>query len=152
MIMVNEMVRKIIFKHWKIYLIFLVIVFGLYFTKVYFEEKNNTNEPDKLLFTVNDVSKKCYSNTLYVYNNGKYEIIGMSYNDEEPNIIKTGSYNYDIEKVMHTLDNNTCDNETYFNYRVLIDEETAYCIGINSDHELNKFIKSLDEKNLFWCN
>ena len=76
----------------------------------------------------------------------------MSYNDEEPNIIKTGSYTYDIEKVMHTLDNNTCDNETYFNYRVLIDEETAYCIGINSDHELNKFIKSLDEKNLFWCN
>ena len=46
--MVNKMVRKIIFKHWKIYLIFLVIVFGLYFTKVYFEEKNNTNEPDKL--------------------------------------------------------------------------------------------------------
>lgn len=142
---------KIILKYWKVYLIFLMIVFGIYFTKRYIEEKTNSNEPNKLLFTVNDDSKKCYSNTLYVYNNGKYEIVGINYNNDEPNIIKTGNYNYNIEKVMNMFDDKTCDNENYLNYRITIDENTSYCIGINSTHELNKFIESLNEENLFWC-
>lgn len=147
------MVRKIVFKHWKIYLIFLVSVFILYFAKIYVEQKNyNENKKDTvLLFTVNDVSKKCYSNSLKVYSNGKYEIVGISYGDNEPNIIKTDLYNYDIDKVINALDNKTCDNDSLLNYEVVVDEDESYCIGINSNHELTKFIASLNEENLFWC-
>lgn len=147
------MVRKIVFKHWKIYLIFLVSVFILYFAKIYVEQKNyNENKKDTvLLFTVNDVSKKCYSNSLKVYSNCKYEIVGISYDDNEPNIIKTDLYNYDIDKVINALDNKTCDNDSLLNYEVVVDEDESYCIGINSNHELTKFIASLNEENLFWC-
>ena len=53
---------------------------------------------------------------------------------------------------MNMFDDKTCDNENYLNYRITIDENTSYCIGINSNHELNKFIESLIEENLFWCN
>lgn len=147
------MVGKIVFKYWKFYLIFLAVTFVLYFTKIYIEEKNynETHKEDVLLFTVEDVSKKCYSNSLKVYSNGKYEIVGISYDGEEPNIIKTGLYDYDIDKVMNTLDDKTCDNESYLNYQVTVNESKSYCIGMNSNHNLNNFLKSLNEEKLFWC-
>lgn len=147
------MVRKIVFKYWKIYLIFLFSVFVLYFAKIYVEQKNyNENKKDTvLLFTVNDVSKKCYSNSLKVYSNGKYEIVGINYDGDEPNIIKINLYNYDINKVINALDNKTCDNDSHLNYKVVVDEDETYCIGINSNHELTKFISSLNEEKLFWC-
>lgn len=152
-------VLNFINKNWKICLILVIILSGI-IVGLYFVKGNTENEEDKpsptqtedvLLFTVADVSKNCFSNGLKVYNNNKYEIIKGTVPVGEDNLIKTGTYNYDINKLMTSFNNDTCDMDNYFNYQVTLESGESYCISIIEDTELNKFLESLNEENLFWC-
>lgn len=136
-------------------IVLIGIIIGLYFVKR--NNKTNDDKPsqtqteDVLLFTVRDVSKNCISNGLKVYNNNKYEIIKGAWMEGESNLIKTGTYNYDIEKLMDRFNDDTCDMEHYFNYQVTLESGESYCISMMEDTELNNFLESLNEENLFWC-
>ena len=141
-------------KYWKFILIWIIVVVGLYISKSYIDYKskdNNVSTEEKLLFTVTDVSKNCFSNGLKVYNNNKYEIIKGAVPVGESNLIKTGTYNYDIDKLIASFNDDTCDMENYFNYQVTLESGEKYCISMMEDTELNKFLNSLNEENLFWC-
>ena len=119
-------------KHWKIYLILLIvlvgIILGLYILKDKNKEENSHNGEQVLLFSVTDVSKKCFSNGLKVYSNNKYEIIKSAVPEGENNLLKTGTYNYDIDKLLASFNDDTCDMENYFNYRVTLESGESYCI------------------------
>lgn len=142
-------------KQWKLCLILLVvlvgIIFGLYLLNDKDKEESSPNGEEVLLFTVTDVSKNCFSNGLNVYNNNKYEIIKGAVPEGESNLLKTGTYNYDIDKLLASFNDDTCDMEHYFNYRVTLESGESYCISMMEDTELNKFLESLNEENLFWC-
>ena len=105
----------------------------------------------KLLFTVTDASKKCLSNSLNVYSNNKYAIIKGAVPEGESNLLKTGKYDYDIDKLIASFNDDACDMENYFNYRVTLESGESYCISMMANTELNKFLESLKEENLFWC-
>ena len=135
-----------------ILLIVLVgIILGFYILNGKDKEENSHNGEEVLLFTVTDVSKNCFSNGLKVYSNNKYEIIKGAVPEGESNLLKTGTYNYDIDKLLASFNDNTCDMENYFNYRVTLESGESYCISMMADTELNKFLESLNEENLFWC-
>jgi len=141
------------------YLLLVIIlvgtIVGIYFVREYMKKKNDkpstTPTENILLFTVTDTSKKCLSNSLYVYSNNKYEIIKGAVLDNKDNLIKTGTYNYDINKLIDSFNDDSCDTENYFNYKVILESGESYCISMIDDTELNKFLESLNEENLFWC-
>lgn len=145
--------NKLIFnkKHFKFILILVFIFVALFLTYMYI--RNNPNHQDEtiLLFTVTDISKNCISNGLKVYSNNKYEIIKGAWVDGENNLIKSGTYDYDIDKLLKSFNNDTCDKEHLFNYSVTLKSGEQYCISMIEDTELNKFLNSLNEENLFWC-
>lgn len=152
-------VLNFIKKNWTICLILVIvlagIIIGLYLVKGNTEnndaQPSQTQTDDILLFTVADVSKNCISNGLKVYNNNKYEIIKGAWMEGESNLIKTGTYNYNVEKLMDSFNDDTCDMEHYFNYQVTLESGESYCISMMEDTELNNFLESLNEENLFWC-
>lgn len=115
--------------------------------------KNNPKQQDEtlLLFTVSDISKNCISNSLRVYSNNKYEIIKGAWIDGENNLIKSSTYDYDVDKLLKSFNNDTCDKEYFLNYSVTLKSGEEYCISILEDTELNRFLNSLNEENLFWC-
>ena len=148
-------VLSFIKKQWKIYLILLIIlvvlILGFYILNDKDKKEHSHNGEETLLFTVTDVSKTCLSNGLKVYNNNKYELIKGAVPEGEDNLIKTGTYNYDIDKLTVSFNDDTCDMENYLNYNVILESGESYCISMIADTELNKFLESLNEDNLFWC-
>ena len=144
-------------KYWKIYLIIIIILAGIVFGIFLLNnsnknrKENSYDKKEQLLFTVSDVSKNCPSNGLKVYNNNKYELVKGATTIGESNLIKTGTYNYDIDKVINSFNDDSCDMERYLNYRVTLQSGESYCISMTETTELNNFLKSLNEDSLFWC-
>jgi hypothetical protein len=134
-----------------ILIICLVIGFGLgyYFTKE--NKKKEKEKSDALAFIITDVSKNCLSNGIHVYYNDKYEVYKAFYVDgEKMKPIRTGNYNYDINKIIDNIDSYTKDNDTYMNYNIKIKDDN-HVVAMQGNKELREFMDSIDGDKLLWC-
>lgn len=107
---------------------------------------NKSNETRELLFSVTDVSKKCKTNTLYVYNDNTYEIKNNSLI-----INQKKEYNYDVNNIIENIKDYSKDEDTWMNYYVELKDGTTYHVSMLEENDLNNFIKSLNEEKLFEC-
>lgn len=98
---------------------------------------------------VNDVSKDCYSNTLYIYSNKDYAVLSAV----NPKIIAKGKSNYPktIDYLKGEIKKYPIDKERFINYRVKFSDGDSIIVDQESSPELKSFIKSINVKNLFWC-
>ena len=113
--------------------------------------KPNQQEDKKELFRVADVSMNCFSNVLIVYDDNTYELLKGSYVNNENPVIGKGTYNYDIEGLLEEIKTYPIDDETGINYRVTLNDKTSYTVSVAESPKLNDFLKTIPEKNLFWC-
>ena len=122
---------------------------------IYFSEDKQKEEPKEhvLLFSVRDVSKNCFSNVLYVYENGDYEIEApYAMEGEDFEIIASGHTDYDLDKIIQYLKTDIEADEHMMNYSIT-NEKTGenYYVPFTEKNELTKFLDSLNEESLFWC-
>ena len=119
------------------------------------EKKTYKTDDKVLLFKVSDASKRCASNSVYVYANGEYEI-NIPYASigdvEDFDTIATGTYEYDIDKVMEYLYSDIEADSQMLNYNVeIIEADMNVYVPMTKDTELSKFLDSLGKDTLFWC-
>lgn len=138
-------------------LLILITLFGglfMYFNKAKeTKSKEPVSENKVLLFIVTDVSRNCLSNTLYVYNNSEYEVKSpYATPGKDFKIVAKGKYNYDIDIVLEYLNTEITADEHMLNYAVTIEEtKKEIYVPFTKENELTKFITSLNEEALFWC-
>ena len=136
-------------------IIIFIICLGIGFGLGYYLTKNNQvkekEKSDALAFIITDVSKNCLSNGIHVYYNDKYEVYKAYYlNGQKMVPIRTGTYNYDINKIIDNIDNYTKDEERYLNYNIKINDEN-HIVAMKGNKEIREFMDSINGDELLWC-
>ena len=101
---------------------------------------------DNYLLKITDVSCSCPSNSLYVYKDKSYVLIGI-----DGEVLDEGKIDY-----KDSMDTLICDiknsdkNDMGLNYQVEFINYDYYVVDKYSDNKLNEFLSLIDYDNLFF--
>lgn len=109
----------------------------------YFE---NIDKEVKLSYTINYYGIKCPTSSLYLYSDNTYEYYYTFTSSVEKLIPKTGTYNYDITKIINN--NDKYEESNYGLYLIEDSNGNEYDIYY-TNMEMQEFLESLDIK--FGC-
>lgn len=120
----------------------LVVSGGL----VFYNKKQTTNWQ----FKVENISMNCPSETLVVYSDKKYELLPVL---AGPAIFKGESlYSASIDYLIEQIKTYPTDQEYLMNYRVTFNDQSTAIIDINNSPELEKFLETINNGKIDWCN
>lgn len=102
---------------------------------------NNIASEAKLTYTISYNGIKCPTPTLYLYSDNTYEYYYTFGTDNEKLIPKTGTYNYDITKIINNIDKY---EENSFGPYSIKEENGKNYTTYNTNTELQELLKSLD--------
>lgn len=126
-------------------------VIGFSITHFIILKGTTTEKSNTLAFTIADVSKNCLSNSIHVYYDNKYEVYKAYYtNGQKMTPIRTGTYDYDINKILKNISNYKSDEVAYINYKIKINDK-EYIVSQREKNELREFIDSINGDELLWC-
>lgn len=102
---------------------------------------NNIENEVKLAYTISYSGMNCPTPTLYLYNDNTYKYYYTFSTDNEKLIPKTGTYNYDIKKIINNIDKY---EENNFGTYSIKEENGKNYTTYNTNTELQELLTSLD--------
>ena len=102
---------------------------------------NNIENEVKLAYTISYSGMNCPTPTLYLYNDNTYKYYYTFSTDNEKLISKTGTYNYDIKKIINNIDKY---EENNFGTYSIKEENGKNYTTYNTNTELQELLTSLD--------
>ena len=101
---------------------------------------NNIENEVKLAYTISYSGMNCPTPTLYLYNDNTYKYYYTFSTDNEKLIPKTGTYNYDIKKIINNIDKY---EENNFGTYSIKEENGKNYTTYNTNTELQELLTSL---------
>lgn len=101
---------------------------------------NNIENEVKLAYTISYSGMNCPTPTLYLYNDNTYKYYYTFSTDNEKLISKTGTYNYDIKKIINNIDKY---EENNFGTYSIKEENGKNYTTYNTNTELQELLTSL---------
>lgn len=101
---------------------------------------NNIENEVKLAYTISYSGMNCPTPTLYLYNDNTYKYYYTFSTDNEKLILKTGTYNYDIKKIINNIDKY---EENNFGTYSIKEENGKNYTTYNTNTELQELLTSL---------
>ena len=102
---------------------------------------NNIEDEAKLSYTISYNGIDCPTPTLYLYSDNTYEYYYTFGTDNEKLIPKTGTYNYDIMKIINNI--NKYEENSFGPYSIKEENGKSYTT-YNTNSELQEFLSSLN--------
>lgn len=102
---------------------------------------NNIETEAKLSYTISYSGINCPTPTLYLYSDNTYEYYYAFTTDDEKIIPKTGTYNYDITKIINNIEKY---EENSFGPYSIKEENGKNYVTYNTNTELKELLSSLD--------
>ena len=102
---------------------------------------NNIENEANLSYTISYVGINCPTPTLYLYSDNTYEYYDTFSADNEMRIPKTGTYDYDISKIINNIDKY---EENEFGLYYIKEENGKNYETYNTNTELQELLSSLD--------
>ena len=102
---------------------------------------NDIENEVKLLYTISYSGLNCHTPILYLYSDNTYEYYYTFGTGNEKLIPKTGTYNYDITKIINNVDNYA---ENKIGQYFIQDQNENTYITYNTNMELQELLTSLD--------
>ncbi len=101
---------------------------------------------DNYLLKITDVSCGCPTNSLYVYKDKSYVLVGIEGEVLDEGIV---NYNKSIDTLVKDIKSSS-KSEYGLNYQVDFDNYEYYVVDQYLDSELNEFLSLIDYDNLFF--
>ena len=102
---------------------------------------NNIENEARLSYTISYNGINCPTPTLYLYSDNTYEYYYTFGTDNEKLIPKTGTYNYDIKKIISNIDN--YEENSFGPYSIKEENGKSYTT-YNTNNELQELLSSLN--------
>lgn len=125
--------------------IILILIFGIIIVIIVglipYIKYSKIEDEAKLSYTISYNGINCPTPTLYLYSDNTYEYYYTFGTDNEKLIPKTGTYNYDIKKIINNIDKY---EENSFGPYSIKEENGKNYTTYNTNAELQELLSSLD--------